>query len=62
MGPPSSDHGSKLGSGRIIKAVFLHVGDSFVKCWHSIVTLDESWFYLPTDHEIIWLQSDEKVP
>jgi hypothetical protein len=33
-----------------------------VRCCHTIVTLDESWFYLPTDHEIIWLQSDEKVP
>jgi hypothetical protein len=33
-----------------------------VRCWHNIVTLDESWFYLSTDHDMIWLQSDEKVP
>jgi hypothetical protein len=33
-----------------------------VRFWHNIVTLDESWFYLSTDHEMIWLQSDEKVP
>lgn len=33
-----------------------------VRSWHDIVTLDESWFYLCTDHEMIWLQSDEKVP
>jgi hypothetical protein len=32
-----------------------------VRCWHNIVTLDESWFSLSTDHEMIWLQSDEKV-
>jgi hypothetical protein len=32
-----------------------------VRCWHHIVTLNESWFYLSTDHEMIWLQSDEKV-
>jgi hypothetical protein len=32
------------------------------RCWHDIVTLDESWFYLNTDHEFIWLQADEKVP
>jgi histone-lysine N-methyltransferase SETMAR len=33
-----------------------------VRCWHNVVTLDESWFYLSTDHEMIWLHSDEKVP
>jgi histone-lysine N-methyltransferase SETMAR len=33
-----------------------------VRSWHDIVTLDESWFYLSTDHEMIWLQSGEKVP
>jgi hypothetical protein len=30
--------------------------------WHDIITLDESWFYLNTDHELIWLPADEKVP
>jgi hypothetical protein len=30
--------------------------------WHNVVMLDESRFYLLTDHEMIWLQSDEKVP
>jgi hypothetical protein len=33
-----------------------------VRRWAHIVTLDESWFYLSTDHEMTWLQSDEKVP
>jgi hypothetical protein len=33
-----------------------------VRYWHNIVTLDQSWFYLSMDHEMIWLQSDEKVP
>jgi hypothetical protein len=32
------------------------------RCWHDIVTLDESWFYLNTNHELIWLRADEKVP
>jgi hypothetical protein len=27
-----------------------------------IITLDESWFYLATDHEQIWLQSGETPP
>jgi hypothetical protein len=26
------------------------------------VTLDESWFYLHTDHELIWAQPDAEVP
>jgi hypothetical protein len=26
--------------------------------WHFIITLDESWFYLSTDHEQIWLRPD----
>jgi histone-lysine N-methyltransferase SETMAR len=32
------------------------------RSWHYIVTFDESWFYLRTDHEFIWLQADEEVP
>jgi hypothetical protein len=30
--------------------------------WHDIVTLDESWFYLNTNHELIWLQPDGEIP
>jgi hypothetical protein len=30
--------------------------------WHDIVTLDESWVSLSTDHELVWLRSDAKVP
>jgi hypothetical protein len=30
--------------------------------WHDIVTLDESWPYLSTDYEFVWLPRDEKVP
>jgi hypothetical protein len=32
------------------------------RAWHSIVTLDESWFYRSTDYEFIWLPRDEKLP
>jgi hypothetical protein len=27
-----------------------------------MVTLDESWFYFNMDHQLIWLQPDEKIP
>jgi hypothetical protein len=30
--------------------------------WHNIITLDESWFYLCRDHELIWLAPGEMVP
>jgi hypothetical protein len=30
--------------------------------WHGIVILDESWFYLNVDCELIWFRADEKVP
>jgi hypothetical protein len=30
--------------------------------WQFIITLDESWFYLATDHEQIWLRSEEQPP
>jgi hypothetical protein len=29
---------------------------------HDIVILDESWFCLNADPELIWLQSDEGIP
>jgi hypothetical protein len=29
--------------------------------WHDIVTLDESWFYLSTDYEFVWLPRDTKI-
>jgi hypothetical protein len=29
---------------------------------HFVITLAESWFYLSTDHEQIWLRSDEEPP
>jgi hypothetical protein len=32
------------------------------RAWYDIVPLDESWFYLTTDHEFIWLPAGEKVP
>jgi hypothetical protein len=30
--------------------------------WHFVTTLDESWFYLSTDHEQIWLRTDQEPP
>jgi hypothetical protein len=30
--------------------------------WQFIVILDESWFYLATNHEQLWLRFEEKPP
>jgi hypothetical protein len=27
-----------------------------------MVTLDEPWFYLNVDHELIWLQPEKEIP
>jgi hypothetical protein len=32
------------------------------RAWHDIVTLGESWLYLSTDYEFVWLPRDEKFP
>jgi hypothetical protein len=31
------------------------------RTWHDVVTLDESWFYLSTDHELIWLPAGASI-
>jgi hypothetical protein len=30
--------------------------------WHDIVTLDESWFYWNSDHDLMWLPPGDAVP
>jgi histone-lysine N-methyltransferase SETMAR len=30
--------------------------------WHNIVTLDESWFYWNSDHDLVWLPLGYAVP
>jgi hypothetical protein len=30
--------------------------------WYDIITLDESWFYFSTDHEMIWLAPGGTIP
>jgi hypothetical protein len=30
--------------------------------WHEIVTLDESWFYWCSDHDLMWMRPGETIP
>jgi hypothetical protein len=32
------------------------------RSWNDIATLDESRFYLRTDHDLIWAQPDTEIP
>jgi hypothetical protein len=32
------------------------------RAWNDIVALDESWFYLSPDYELVWRPRDEKSP
>jgi hypothetical protein len=32
------------------------------RAWHDIVILDQSWFYLSTDYEFVWLPRDANAP
>jgi hypothetical protein len=45
-------------SRRLLRMLEVHCD----RAWHDIVTLDESWFYLSTDYEFVWLPRDEKFP
>jgi hypothetical protein len=29
--------------------------------WHDIITLDESWIYLPSEHDLMWTAPGEIV-
>jgi hypothetical protein len=53
---------SKARSSEVVTTIFLMLEPQERRSWHGIVTLDESWFYLHTDHELIWAQPDAEIP
>jgi hypothetical protein len=32
------------------------------RLWHDLVTLDESWFHLGSEHDLMWTAPQEIVP
>jgi hypothetical protein len=63
MGPPSFDGGTKVDSGpdgNRTTAGRLGVKQSMHQ-WHDIVTLDESWIYLFSEHDLMWTAPGEIV-
>jgi hypothetical protein len=43
------------------QSLLTRLRDQQTRAWHDIVTLDESWFYYITGHELIRLPPDGKV-
>jgi hypothetical protein len=53
---------SKARLSEVVTTTFLMLELQERRSWHDIVTLDKSWFYLHTDHKLIWVQSDAEIP
>jgi hypothetical protein len=62
MGTPFVVTLSKARSSEVVITTFLMLEHQERRSWHDIVTLDESWFYLHTDHELIWAQANAEIP
>jgi AraC-like DNA-binding protein len=52
----------KLDRVRLSQQCFLMLERQERRSWHDNVTLDESWFCLHTDCELIWAQPDAEIP
>jgi hypothetical protein len=54
--------GQKAKRVALSRKLLLMLDQEGTRDWYNIITLDESWFYLCTDHELIWLAPREMVP
>jgi hypothetical protein len=62
MGTPLTVSGAELTRAALSRELLTRLQEEQQHSWRDIVTLDESRFYLNTDHRIIQLQPDESVP
>jgi hypothetical protein len=53
---------SKARSSEAATTTFFMLERQERRSWHDIMTLDESWFYLHTDHELIWAHPNAEIP
>jgi hypothetical protein len=53
--------GQKAKSVALSRELFSMLDQEETRDWHNIIMLGESWFYLCTDHELIWLAPGEMV-
>jgi hypothetical protein len=61
MGSPSFVTLSKLDRVTLSQELLSMLERQEQRSWHDIVILDGSWFYLNTEHELIWLQPGEEI-
>jgi hypothetical protein len=59
--PHLLSHSQKLDRVTLLQQLLSVLERQERRSWHDMVILDESWFYLNADHELIWLQRDEEV-
>jgi hypothetical protein len=62
MGVPSFVRLSRLDRVTLSQEMLSVLERQEVRSWHDIVTLDESWFYLNPDHELMLLRPEEGIP
>jgi hypothetical protein len=64
MGAPSfvCSHSQKLDRVTLSQELLPMLERQKQRSWYDSVTLDESWFYLNTGHELIWLQPSAEIP
>jgi hypothetical protein len=62
MGTPFFVTLSKARLSEVATATFLMLEWQERRSWHEIMIRDESWFYLHTDHGLIWTRLDAEIP
>jgi hypothetical protein len=61
MGSHLLSHSQKLDRVTLLQQLLSVLERQERRSWDDTVTLNESWFYLNMDHELIWLQPDEEI-
>jgi hypothetical protein len=61
MDPPLSHCGTKVDSGPDGNRTIAGPLGAKTRQWHDIVTLDESWIYLFSEHDVMWTIPGEIV-
>jgi hypothetical protein len=55
-------HSQKLDRVTLLQQLLSVLKQQERRSWDDTMTLNESWFYLNMDYELIWLQPDEEIP
>jgi hypothetical protein len=61
MGPRFFDSRTEADSGLVAVELLQILSAKSTRQWHNIVTLDESWIYLFSEHDLMWTAPGEIV-